>query len=72
MQVRMKKDNNSLIDKQDLINRNKNTKNEFIELKRNIENENYKLELINEHYDIYQELKKVLEENNRNKKGEKK
>lgn len=69
MQVRMKKDNNSLIDKQELISRNKNTKNEFIELKRNIENENYKLALINEHYDIYQDLKKVLEENNRNKKG---
>ena len=69
MQVRMKKDNNSLIDKQDMINRNKNTKKEFSELKRNIENESYKLALINENYDIYQELKNFLEENNRNKKG---
>ena len=65
----MKKDNNSLIDKQDMINRNKNTKKEFSELKRNIENESYKLALINENYDIYQELKNFLEENNRNKKG---
>ena len=65
----MKKDNNSLIDKQDMINRNKNTKKEFSELKRNIENEIYKLALINENYDIYQELKNFLEENNKNKKG---
>ena len=63
----MKKDNNSLIDKQDMINRNKNTKKEFSELKRNIENESYKLALINENYDIYQELKNFLEEKERGK-----
>ena len=71
MRVRMKKDDNSLIDKQDLVNRIKSTIDEFTELKNNIENEDYRLSLIEEHFNIYQELKRILEENKRERKGEK-
>lgn len=69
MQTRMKKDNNSMIDQKELISRNKNTNDEFNELKTRVQNPDDRELLIMEHEAIKGDILKELSTSKKESKG---
>ena len=72
MQTRMKKDDNSSLDQKDLINRNRNTNDEFKMLQERVQNPHERDLLIMEHENIRNEIFDELEAGKRDGKGGKK
>lgn len=70
MQTRMKKDDNSMVDKRDLISRSKNTNDEFYELKRRVQNPTDRELLIMENEAIKGDILKMLGEGKKGSKGD--
>lgn len=72
MIVRQKKDDNATIDRDDLINRRKNTEDEFLEIKKIIKDENAFQEFMEKNNEIKKNLIELLEQKKRgNKSGRK-
>ncbi len=71
-QVRMKKDNNSSIDKNELISRSRSTNNEYMELKDRVQNPIDRELLIMEHDKIRQEIIQKLTNGKKEDKGDQK
>lgn len=69
MQTRMKKDNNSMVDQKELISRNKNTNDEFNELKTRVQNPDDRELLIMEHEAIKGDILKELSTSKKESKG---
>lgn len=70
MQTRMKKDNNSSMDQNELISRSKNTNDEYMELKNRVQNPKDRELLIMEHEQIRQEIMQKLTNGKREGKGD--
>lgn len=70
MQTRMKKDNNSMVDQKELISRNKNTNDEFNELKKKVQNPGDRELLIMEHEAIKGDILKMLSAGKKESKGD--
>lgn len=70
MQTRMKKDNNSMVDKKELISRSKNTNDEFTMLKKRVLNPADRELLIMEHEVIKSDILKMLGAEKKESKGD--
>ena len=68
----MKKDNNSSIDKNELISRSRSTNNEYMELKDRVQNPIDRELLIMEHDKIRQEIIQKLTNGKKEDKGDQK